>query len=370
MRRALDSVHGVDLNPFAVAIARFRLAVAALHAAGVSRLADAPAYPIHVAVGDSLLGGVAQGAFFDDTGAAGFHYRNEDIHEHPEHPPARPLPRRRRQPALHHGQGQGPQRGLPHALHDLPPASTRCPCRSWSCSSSSRSAGAADQPAGFVGQITVELLHEARVRLEGDRVVAVGQDVRNPVDLLDVIDTSGAYIPGHGTPTVILVGRRRRPVAPTVRAVLGVRGEPGQPDDPAKGLVWTEIVEHIDDPGFDGNYVTVTDLDRDVLKTHPWTSERRRGRRVKEAIDASGSRRSVIGRLDWDRIHRRHPGGRASSSPTDARFERVSVDADWLRAAGRGRRGSRLRMLTSRPTAVFPYDDQSWSLVPSKATSG
>ena len=68
-----------------------------------------------------------------------------------------------------------------------------------------------------------------------------------------MIDTSGAYIPGHGTPTVILVGRSRRPVGDTVRAVLGVRGEPGQPADPAKGLVWTEIVEHVDDPGFDGD---------------------------------------------------------------------------------------------------------------------
>ena len=32
------------------------------------------------------------------------------------------------------------------------------------------------------------------------------------VDLTHVIDTSGAYIPGHGTPTVILFGRNRRPV--------------------------------------------------------------------------------------------------------------------------------------------------------------
>ena len=61
VRRALDSVHGVDINPFAVAIARFRLVVAALRAAGYTRLADAPAYDLHLAVGDSLLGGVAQG---------------------------------------------------------------------------------------------------------------------------------------------------------------------------------------------------------------------------------------------------------------------------------------------------------------------
>ena len=32
VQKALDAVHGVDLNPFAVAIARFRLTVAALRA--------------------------------------------------------------------------------------------------------------------------------------------------------------------------------------------------------------------------------------------------------------------------------------------------------------------------------------------------
>ena len=36
----------------------------------------------------------------------------------------------------------------------------------------------------------------------------------------DVIDTSGAYIPGHGTPTVVLLGQNRPPVNPSVRAVL------------------------------------------------------------------------------------------------------------------------------------------------------
>ena len=49
-------------------------------------------------------------------------------------------------------------------------------------------------------------------------------------DLRLVADTSGAYIPGHGTPTVIIVGRNQRPVGSTVRAVLGVRGEPGPPE--------------------------------------------------------------------------------------------------------------------------------------------
>ena len=56
--RALDSVHGVDINPFAVAIARFRLR--GRRPARGRRTPGSrtrPAYDLHLAVGDSLLGG-------------------------------------------------------------------------------------------------------------------------------------------------------------------------------------------------------------------------------------------------------------------------------------------------------------------------
>ncbi|HEY8504113.1 MAG TPA: BREX-2 system adenine-specific DNA-methyltransferase PglX, partial [Gemmataceae bacterium] len=57
VRLALQAVHGVDANPFAVAIARFRLLVAALRAAGCATLAEAArsSFPLNVAIGDSLL---------------------------------------------------------------------------------------------------------------------------------------------------------------------------------------------------------------------------------------------------------------------------------------------------------------------------
>lgn len=80
-----------------------------------------------------------------------------------------------------------------------------------------------------------------------------------------VVDTSGAFIPGHGTPTVILGfrgptfapfrGPRKqgwaeskrgdRPVEPLlsnrVCAIQGKRGEPSTPADPAQGRVWQAI---------------------------------------------------------------------------------------------------------------------------------
>ena len=47
----------MDVNPFAVAISRFRLLVAALQAGGIKRLKDTPGFRINVAVGNSLLHG-------------------------------------------------------------------------------------------------------------------------------------------------------------------------------------------------------------------------------------------------------------------------------------------------------------------------
>src|SRR5207249_3390712 len=57
VQKALDQVYGVDLNPFAVAIARFRLLLAALRASSIRQLRDAPAFRLNLAIGDSLLHG-------------------------------------------------------------------------------------------------------------------------------------------------------------------------------------------------------------------------------------------------------------------------------------------------------------------------
>src|SRR5208283_2528826 len=90
-------------------------------------------------------------------------------------------------------------------------------------------------------------------------------------DLTHVIDTSGAYIPGHGTPTVILFARNQRPVAGTLRTVMGIRGEPSTPEDPAKGLVWSAIVAQIDQPGSQSEFVSVGDSPRELFHKHPWS---------------------------------------------------------------------------------------------------
>ena len=94
------------------------------------------------------------------------------------------------------------------------------------------------------------------------------------VELAEVVDGSGAYIPGHGTPTVILVGRNRlvstRYSGP-IRTILGVRGEPSQPADPAKGAFWSAILDQIDRPGSESQWVSAADLQREQLARHPWS---------------------------------------------------------------------------------------------------
>lgn len=90
-------------------------------------------------------------------------------------------------------------------------------------------------PGGWCAQLTANSFMK---REFGKHFI---EDYLPRLDLRWVIDTSGAYIPGHGTPTVILVHRNQRPTGETVAAVQGIRGEPKAPDDPAKGLVWTAI---------------------------------------------------------------------------------------------------------------------------------
>ena len=54
-KKALDAIHGADVNPYAIAIARFRLTLAFLATGQFDRLKDAPSPAIHLVVADSLL---------------------------------------------------------------------------------------------------------------------------------------------------------------------------------------------------------------------------------------------------------------------------------------------------------------------------
>ncbi|MDV5148977.1 BREX-2 system adenine-specific DNA-methyltransferase PglX [Streptomyces sp. SBC-4] len=269
VRASLDSVHGVDLNPFAVAIARFRLLVAAMAASGVRTLEEAGRYewPIHLAVGDSLIKHRhKQGNLFDDLEEEGadeladFKYETEDVHEHPEI----------LRPGRYHVVVGNPPyiqvkdkrlNELYRTLYDACSGSYALSVPFAQRFFELATAGDAESGRNFgmVGQITANSFMK---REFGTRLIETY--FGHEVELTEVIDTSGAYIPGHGTPTVILVGKRRggKSRSVTIRTVRGVQGEPSAPDKAEEGKVWGAIVTQINEPGSVSPWVSVDDLER------------------------------------------------------------------------------------------------------------
>ena len=265
VQATLDAIHGVDLNPFAVAIARFRLTVAALQAAGLSSLEAAPAFTFHLAVGDSLIHGpdpdVLPG-MGDRTAYMSFTYATEDG----------PLLLTMLEEGRYDVVVGNPPYITPKdkALNQIYRSKYANVCKGPYALTVPFMAlffalAKGGETAGWVGQITGNSFMKREFGTPLIENFLVHQDLRL------VADTSGAYIPGHGTPTVIIVGRNHLPIGPTVRAVLGVRSESERPSDPAKGAVWTSIIDHVDDPGWDGRWVTITDVERSRLDEHPWS---------------------------------------------------------------------------------------------------
>ena len=118
---------------------------------------------------------------------------------------------------------------------------------------------------GYTGQITANSFMK---RQFGKKLIT---EFLPSIDLTHVIDTSLAFIPAHGTPTVILLGRQRRPVASTIRAVMGIKREDEEPADPAKGMVWSSILNQVDRPDSKSPFVSVSDAIRENFHKHPWS---------------------------------------------------------------------------------------------------
>ncbi|WP_295584628.1 BREX-2 system adenine-specific DNA-methyltransferase PglX [uncultured Lamprocystis sp.] len=268
-QRALDAIHGVDINPYAIAIARFRLLIAAMKAAGSDRIKDAPDFHFNLAVGDSLLHGRRhewqgqgnQRDLLDDSLAHVFEVEDRDKLER--------ILGQRYQVVV----GNPPyitvkDKALNQAIRDKYLTCHRQ--YSLGVPFTERffdlTLPAEDnRPAGFVGMITANSFMK---REFGKKLI---EEYLPRKDLTHVIDTSGAYVPGHGTPTVILFGRNRTPQGDLLRAVLGIRGEPSTPEDAAQGLVWRSIVDLLERPGSESEFVSVVDQERGLYARHPWS---------------------------------------------------------------------------------------------------
>ncbi|WP_317150880.1 BREX-2 system adenine-specific DNA-methyltransferase PglX, partial [Mycobacterium sp. 29Ha] len=291
VNKALESVYGVDVNPFATAIAMFRLIVAALKQTGDRSLVNAPAFTLNLASGDSLLHGpdalgrtgfdYGDESFDKDAAVSRFSYRTEDV------------PKLRR--ILAAGQYDVVVGNPPYITVKDKALNARYREIYHCCKGKYAltvpfmerffQLAKPGEQAGWVGQITSNSFMK---REFGAPLI---EDFLPKLDLRLVADTSGAYIPGHSTPTVIIIGRARPIVSASVRAILSIQGEPGAPEEPAKGDVWVAVVEHVDQPGYQDQWISVVDLPRDNLSRHPWSL-------------TGGSAVETLAKIEQSRVHR------------------------------------------------------------------
>jgi len=295
VQKALDQVYGVDLNPNVVAIARFRLLLVALRACGVKRIKDAPDFRIHVAAGDSLLHGRRFRAHETHTTGPQRTFDTEEVFRdelkhHYEVEDVEALHRILGQP-YHAVVGNPPYIAVKdRAVSELYRArfpschgrySLSAPFMERFFDLAVKGDGTPQQPAGFVGQITSNSFMK---REFGKKLI---EEYLPHWDLTHVLDTAGAYIPGHGTPTVILFGKNQPPVSSTIRTVLGIRGEPDVVKDAAEGRVWQAILRQVDDPGSQSEWVSAADSPRQNFHKHPWSVGGGGAAELKDEIDDS-----------------------------------------------------------------------------------
>ncbi|NKZ07966.1 BREX-2 system adenine-specific DNA-methyltransferase PglX [Actinomadura latina] len=296
IRRTLLSVHGVDKNPFAANIARFRLLAAVMKAGGVSMLAQAPEFPIIVATGDSLLHGRGAPGIQEDllSEAEPHTYATEDIYEFigSEDDAKAGAVDLLGAGSYHVVVGNPPYITVKDKQENQNYRAYKSSSRQYALSAPFAErffqlaiyGGYGGASAGYVGQIT------ANSFMKREFGKALIEGYLATVDLTHIVDSSGAYIPGHGTPTVILLGRRRWPKGDLpIRVAMGVRGEPAQPGDPAKGLVWSAIVDQIGQPGSESEWISVADVPRSRLAKHPWSLSGGGAAELKSQIEKAGT---------------------------------------------------------------------------------
>lgn len=362
LQEVLNRIAGIDLNPYAVVIARFRLLIAALKMAQVQKLRLAPDFHLHIETGDSLLHGFDQRDYTRAQATLGLNNPQENLGAGADH-------RYRHAFAAEDLEGTNAILSRKYAaVVGNPPYITvkdravsalyreryiSCSGKYGLVSPFCERFWALTRPldntqrSGFVGLIVAKSFMN---REFGKKLV---HDFFPSIDLTHVIDTSVAYIPGHGTPTAILVGRNQPPVAQVVRAVMGIKGEPSTPPDPAHGIVWNAIVRQIDQRGSESEWITVADIDRSVLVKHPWSIAGGGAAELKESLEEKASGQLTekvesIGITSFTLEDNAYIQDRAF-------FERRGIAASHIRGMSVG---DEVRDWAdqSRAAALFPYD--------------
>ncbi|MBC8391073.1 MAG: BREX-2 system adenine-specific DNA-methyltransferase PglX, partial [Deltaproteobacteria bacterium] len=351
-QRTLNSIYGVDVNPFAVAIAKFRLLLLAMKACKIGTLSSCPAFVLNVACGDSLLHG--EGVMHQMEIAPGpisHCYETED---------AQTLRQILKLNIYHAVVANPPYIAVKdHLLNQAYRDRFRTCYGKYALSVpfmqrifylGVQGVDDGTQSAGYTGQITANSFMK---RQFGKKLV---EEYIQNLDLTHVIDTSGAYIPGHGTPTVIIFGRNRKPIGRKIRTAMGIRGEPGTPTDPAKGKVWSMILKQIDSPDSESLYVSVTDIKRFRFYSHPWSIGGGGASELKDFIDLRGHSRLSD--------HASNIGVQAVTLADEAfaapgqHLKRYGINTKYLRPFIEGD-SLRHWIAVIKTNAIFPYEGVS-----------
>ncbi len=361
---ALDRVVGIDLNDYACALARTRLIMTASELAGVTKLADAARFHPHVYWAD----GLEQVEHEEQKPSTQF-----DLFTNVEEKPRATLTRSDVRVALrkiferkfhavvanppyimekdgarkeYHREKVGKKQRYVSAtgMYSLgAPFTERC--------------FQLAEKGGFVGLITSNNFMK---REFGKPLI---ESVLPTLDLTLVVDTSQAYIPHHGTPTVLLFGRNRRPEREVVHAVMGKRGEGGIPDDPAKGKVWANIAAGWNSLG-ENEYVSVAELPRATFARHPWSLA---GGGAAEVLTQLGT----VAPTKLSELASVGGGGRSSADELFVRplkdWRRLGVDGRFARPLVLGEHIRDWSSLSDEG-AFFPYAERLRLLTPSGPT--
>ncbi|HWA24380.1 MAG TPA: BREX-2 system adenine-specific DNA-methyltransferase PglX [Lacunisphaera sp.] len=280
--KALDAVAGADINPYAVAIARFRLTLAFIAKCGFTRLKDVPRLPLHLAVADSLIYNpyIPQLALAPDAKPAEW---EGDLFSFEDPKNAREVLFKQYAAVV----------GNPPYITVKDPALRERYRQDYTSAAGKYSLAApfaerffqAARAGGSVGMITANSFMK---REFGKRLI---EEYFKSVNLNLIINTSGAYIPGHGTPTVLLFGTPDKPQGSDVLTVLANRGEPSTPEAPEQGLVWTSIASHWNEVGFDNEYISVARTERKSIEHHPWSLGGGGAPELKELLEERAAQR-------------------------------------------------------------------------------
>ena len=231
---ALASVHGIDKNPIAAVITRFRLLIAAMRAVGARRISEVPDLPIVIAAGDSLLppgmaaerGMAAVGWDIDELAASSASLLANGSYDVVVGNPPNITVRDAREQALYRDIYSATRGAFPLTMPFL-----------------ERAFGLARSDCARACRVGLLLANSFAKREFGRAMV---EDYLPTVELTHVLDTSGAYIPGHSTPTVILLGRARTPREPSSAwrsAFVGsVQNPPMAPAASCGGPWWTRSI--------------------------------------------------------------------------------------------------------------------------------